>query len=485
MVIQCDKCQTKFRLDDSKITGVGVKVRCTKCQNVFIVRPPGFQETPQETTPPPSSGGQAETPGRTEPPPPSSGGATGGGGFEAPPQPPSSGADTGAGFDAGYGAGAGTGASGTVDFKFGDESQQTQGGYGEFDFSAGQQGDTTHGNGGAAGFDAGQGFQDSFGSGGFEPPSHGTEAPAPKPPESDFGFGNIPPEPAPPQHDFGAGIPREPASPQHDFGFGGIPQEPAVKKGPKPAPAEGGLDKDEFEFKTSDESTTPEQKGVDDIMKGAFGGGMAHPAKAGDAGGEAEAKKGSTETLEESLHKEDTKIHAKEAVKEKKTATAKPAKEGMAAIIAAIIIIIAAAAVYFTGAVQTVKNTLSPPPPAVKAIDVESVSGYFVENKNIGKIFVIEGVIRNTTGSPQNVSGVVGSVFDSKGAKLDSRPGSPGRIVSRDDLKNLPKDDIARVVRDNGETGGGVIPARASVPVMIIFTETPSGMAEYGIEVGR
>jgi len=40
MIIQCDKCATKFRLDDSRITPNGVKVRCTKCDNVFIVTPP-------------------------------------------------------------------------------------------------------------------------------------------------------------------------------------------------------------------------------------------------------------------------------------------------------------------------------------------------------------------------------------------------------------------------------------------------------------
>jgi predicted Zn finger-like uncharacterized protein len=38
MIIQCEKCQTKFRLDDSKITDKGVKVRCAKCKHVFTVR---------------------------------------------------------------------------------------------------------------------------------------------------------------------------------------------------------------------------------------------------------------------------------------------------------------------------------------------------------------------------------------------------------------------------------------------------------------
>jgi predicted Zn finger-like uncharacterized protein len=38
MIIQCEKCQTKFRLDDSRVTEKGVKVRCTKCKHVFTVQ---------------------------------------------------------------------------------------------------------------------------------------------------------------------------------------------------------------------------------------------------------------------------------------------------------------------------------------------------------------------------------------------------------------------------------------------------------------
>lgn len=38
MIIQCEQCQTKFRLDDSRVTDKGVKVRCAKCKHVFTVR---------------------------------------------------------------------------------------------------------------------------------------------------------------------------------------------------------------------------------------------------------------------------------------------------------------------------------------------------------------------------------------------------------------------------------------------------------------
>ncbi len=43
MIIQCEKCQTKFRLDDSRVTDKGVKVRCTKCKHVFKVQKEGIE----------------------------------------------------------------------------------------------------------------------------------------------------------------------------------------------------------------------------------------------------------------------------------------------------------------------------------------------------------------------------------------------------------------------------------------------------------
>lgn len=38
MIIQCEQCRTKFKLDDEKVTERGAKVRCAKCRHVFTVR---------------------------------------------------------------------------------------------------------------------------------------------------------------------------------------------------------------------------------------------------------------------------------------------------------------------------------------------------------------------------------------------------------------------------------------------------------------
>ncbi|UFS70598.1 zinc-ribbon domain-containing protein [Geomonas sp. RF6] len=46
MILQCEQCSTRFRLDDSKLKPGGVKVRCSKCRHVFIAG----AEQPQEET---------------------------------------------------------------------------------------------------------------------------------------------------------------------------------------------------------------------------------------------------------------------------------------------------------------------------------------------------------------------------------------------------------------------------------------------------
>ena len=38
MIVQCPKCSTKFRFDESKLTAKGARMRCTKCRHLFVVQ---------------------------------------------------------------------------------------------------------------------------------------------------------------------------------------------------------------------------------------------------------------------------------------------------------------------------------------------------------------------------------------------------------------------------------------------------------------
>lgn len=54
MIVQCDSCQTRFRLPDSAVGAKGAKARCSRCGNVFIVEKPPEIETNHATLPPPA-----------------------------------------------------------------------------------------------------------------------------------------------------------------------------------------------------------------------------------------------------------------------------------------------------------------------------------------------------------------------------------------------------------------------------------------------
>lgn len=44
MIIQCEKCKTRFKLDDSRVSASGVRVRCSRCSHTFVV----LREDPEE-----------------------------------------------------------------------------------------------------------------------------------------------------------------------------------------------------------------------------------------------------------------------------------------------------------------------------------------------------------------------------------------------------------------------------------------------------
>ncbi|MBI5656473.1 MAG: zinc-ribbon domain-containing protein [Geobacter sp.] len=48
MIVQCEQCATRFRLDDAKVGEQGVKVRCSKCRFVFVVKKERQEQVTEE-----------------------------------------------------------------------------------------------------------------------------------------------------------------------------------------------------------------------------------------------------------------------------------------------------------------------------------------------------------------------------------------------------------------------------------------------------
>jgi len=40
LILTCERCETRFRLDESRLPAKGARVRCSRCKHAFLVRPP-------------------------------------------------------------------------------------------------------------------------------------------------------------------------------------------------------------------------------------------------------------------------------------------------------------------------------------------------------------------------------------------------------------------------------------------------------------
>ncbi len=152
---------------------------------------------------------------------------------------------------------------------------------------------------------------------------------------------------------------------------------------------------------------------------------------------------------------------------------------GVARAIAIVIIVLAIAG----GVVYMKTRPESPlmvPPPLERTIEIKSTKGYYVLNKEGTRFFVIETMVRNMSDGPVKIKGVRGMVMDSSGREMARKTVSPGRVVSRGDLRQLPVKTLLRSFRDTSEA---TMPKRAVIPTMVIFPDLPGSVAEYEVDI--
>jgi len=356
MIVQCDRCNTRFRLDDSKVTGKGVKVRCSKCQNIFVVKPPPPQE---------------EFPLRKEPPLER---------FEERPSPP--------------------------------------------------------------------------------PPAE-THPGEERPFEVSFGP-EIPPKPE-----------EGPTSWDMDFSFGEkpAPQVPKEEEIPVTPEEQGGPPS--FEIKWEKE-TIPEET----FIKESYEPSIAEGAVAVST--PPEVPPPPVESYhEEFIGKEETSF----AVPSKRRIPLRRIILGLF-----LLLIIGGASVfYLKGGADIIfnlwvpiSNLWAPQKVIVGKLDIVGLKGYYRENPFMGKFFVIEGKVLSSFEGPKGISGIKGTIFDSKGKEVEEKSVAPGRVISEEELKTISKEELAKRFKDPLK---GSIPPRGTIPFMIVFQNPPSDLAEFAVEV--
>lgn len=390
MIVQCDACQTKFRIDDSKVTEKGIKVKCTKCQNTFVVKPqvaaapapppPEYpKEPPKESPFDISFGSEAET--------------------EVQPQPPKEKEMT---------EDEKLAAEWAKSISFEEEKPAEK--------EEPQKSDI-------AGIEASEAA--------MQMPSLGEL--------SSFSFEEE--EKKQPAADIFA----EPAAGEKSI-FEPDILPPPVKEEPV------------FEF--------PSEKAVEpQTFEQVF----------------EQASEGSAELppLSSLEHEE---IHEK--AEEASTPIPKEirhTRSKLIPILAVLVIIVGFAMFYLSGGVTSVFKTSNKKLSlSTGKFDIVELKGYYTENTSIGKLFVIEGKITSTFDKSKDIMGIKGSLFNSKGETMEENMASPGTIISMDDLKTISKEELENRFKNKKKTS---LPAKGSMPFMIVFSDLSTDPQEYAVEL--
>lgn len=469
MIIQCDKCATKFRLDDSRITPNGVKVRCTKCDNVFIVTPP----------PPPEEVQVEElfgvVPGEQSAPQPAHAGAVQ---AKSPaPKPRDDNRHLAFDFDSGSAEVTredifGSASSGEDAFTgIGASSEKEDSGkkfsLDDLDFSfssdpgAGEKSEDAWAN---------TGKEPEASSGDFAPGLEGQTGSAQ---DYSVDLGGVAQE----EKESGLDL---------DFGFDGLSVEKTVEKAAWPE------EQEEEEMKESGPETHSIPENVIPFQASAYTKEGKPPAAVKaildeeDGKDEAAFKSVLSKTIDKdepiSFGGEDADDD-EEMEDEEYEEAPRRSQPKMGLIIAALVVVLGGGLIYFTGVIDKLTGLLMPPSSSeLKVVEIETIKGFYEENKNFGKVFVIDARVKNITGEPQEIKAATGVIYNDDGDKIAEKSVSPGRMVSVDDIRNLQKEELERAFRD---PSGGVIPARGSVPVMVLFVDIPQGLSEFGIDIVR
>lgn len=523
MIIQCDKCSTKFRLDDSRVTGNGVRVRCTKCQSVFIVAPP----------PPVEEVGVEEVLG---------GDQVSSGAFETASKRPAAPArrplddynlkfDFGrqSGKDAGEEAPSGEPPAVHSDAPSAAPADKKPVSFDEIDFSfstdrsAGKPSDREDANAPAFGGPE-EGSEDGSGSTPEEDSQTGLTG---EKPEKTAGENPLerPWDTADTRFDLTGGGEEETREVPDDWDIGaakektgpGVDASAAAEEKPPFSDLDFGAgegeDKDEGAVETVSEGgwsidaeETAGHGAVESRTDTALQGAAGHASTAYGSDGRPVEAPPAAQTPEEKPVRETLKFSqyfSEEMEREEREGSLlgeveesegeeedsgqeipSNASSSRALLIAALIFLAGGAVIYFSGIIDTLAKRFMPPAQVAvqKTVDIETIKGYYAENKNFGKFFVVEATIKNISGEPQGVKAVTGLLYNAKGVKIAGRSVAPGRVVSAEDLKNLSKEDLLKPFKD---PSGGTLPPKGTVPVMIPFTDPPEGISEYGIDIIR
>ena len=118
-------------------------------------------------------------------------------------------------------------------------------------------------------------------------------------------------------------------------------------------------------------------------------------------------------------------------------------------------------------------------------ITVRNTAGVFLNNKEAGEIFAINGEVVNNFGKPRASIQVKATLYGPKGAVLLQKTAYCGNVLSREQLTALPvaKLEAAMSNQFGDSLSNLAVQPGKGIPFVIVLTNVPKEVTEFGVEV--
>lgn len=152
-----------------------------------------------------------------------------------------------------------------------------------------------------------------------------------------------------------------------------------------------------------------------------------------------------------------------------------------------VLVLALGAIVYYSKYFSTNKQTKNTPLTLPTAnLSIQNLRQYYVQNnKKVGTIFVIEGVVQNNTEKAQALVTLSSTLVDKQGAIVAQKEQLAGIVLSSFQLQTLSQDELEAMLNDTVEIAAtnGNIPPKKTVPFTVLYFNPPKNVAEFTIQI--
>jgi predicted Zn finger-like uncharacterized protein len=120
----------------------------------------------------------------------------------------------------------------------------------------------------------------------------------------------------------------------------------------------------------------------------------------------------------------------------------------------------------------------------IRRLKFPSVKGSFVDSQNSGRLFVIQGTIKNNYPKSRSFILIKGIILDDGGRPVKMKMAYAGNAFKEDEIKLMALEEINKAIKNRPGKGNkniNIAPG-ATVPFTIVFENLPENLGEFSVE---